>query len=178
MAIKYRINRLLALKWFKDRIKIIKAASSEHKKHLKIRPARKYLALYDFLLRVFKTARSKGYFVDFNWLWSKARVLYREMTNDPEVTVRKHVIVNFLKRNKIYACEQRNRNTSKESFREPLKQWHASTRERFIRTSANNAAFDVKWGSFTPKNRLNVDQTPCPFAFNTKRTYLFEEGTN
>ena len=102
LAVKYRINRSLALKWFKHRIKIMKAASSEHKKHLKIRPARKYLALYDFLLRVFKTARSKGYFVDFNWLWSKARVLYREMTNDPEVIVRKQLIVNFIKRNNIH----------------------------------------------------------------------------
>ena len=101
------------------------------------------------------------------------------MTNDPEVIVRKHVIVNFLKRNNIrMRARQRNRNKSKESFREPLKQWHASTRERFIRTSANNAAFDAKWGSFTPENRLNVDQTPYPFAFNTKRTYLFEESTN
>ena len=36
LAIKYQINRSLALKWFKDSIKIIKAAPSEHKKHLKI----------------------------------------------------------------------------------------------------------------------------------------------
>ena len=32
-----------------------------------------------------------------------------------------------------------------------MKQWHASIREGLIRTSANNAAFDVKWGSFTPE---------------------------
>ena len=76
-------------------------------------------------------------------------------------------------------ARQRNRNKFKESFRKPLKQWHASTSERLIRTSANNAAFNAKWGSFTPENRLNVDQTPCPFAFNNKQTYhLFEEGTD
>ena len=34
-------------------------------------------------------------------LWSKARVFYREMTNDPEVIVFKHVMVNFIKRNNI-----------------------------------------------------------------------------
>ena len=101
------------------------------------------------------------------------------MKNDPEVIVRKHVIVNFKRNNIHMRARQRNRNKSKESFREPLKQWHASTRERPIRTSANNSAFDAKWGSFTPENRLNVDQTPCLFAFNNKQTYhLFEEGTN
>ena len=78
---------------------------------------------------VFKTARSK----DFNWRGSKARVLYREMTNVPEFTARKQVIVNFIKRNNIHMqAHQRNRNMSKESVREPLKQWHASTRDRFI----------------------------------------------
>ena len=66
LAIKYRINRSLALKWFKGCIKIMKAASPEHKKHLKIGSARNYLALCDYLLRVFKTARSKGYHVNFN----------------------------------------------------------------------------------------------------------------
>ena len=100
------------------------------------------------------------------------------MTNDLEVIVRKHVIVKFIKRNNIHmrAC-QRNINMSQESFREPLKQWHASTPERLIWTSANNAAFDAKWGSFTAENRLNVDQMPCLSAFSTKQKYLFEEGT-
>ena len=66
LAIKYRINRSLALKWFKGCIKIMKATSSEHKKHLKIQPGRKYSTLCDYLLRVFKIARSKGYRLDFN----------------------------------------------------------------------------------------------------------------
>ena len=101
----------------------MKIVLSEHKKHLKIRPVRKYLALYDSLLRVFKTTRSKGYHVDFDWLWSKMRVLYKEMTSDPEVVVHKHMIVNFIKRNNIrMRARQRNRNKSKESFKEPLKQ--------------------------------------------------------
>ena len=60
-----------------------------------------------------------------------------------------------------------------------MKQWHTTTRERLIRTAANSDTFSAKWESFTPENRLNVDQTPCPFAFNTKRTYhLFEKGTD
>ena len=104
----------------------------------------------------------------------------RRKTNDQEVIFHKPVIVNFIKRNNIrMQAHQRNRNQSKESFREPLKQWHASTRDRLIRTSANTATFDAKWGSFMPEKKLNVDKMLCPFAFNTKRTYhLFEEGTN
>ena len=100
------------------------------------------------------------------------------MTKNLEVIVRKHVIVKFIKRNNIHmrAC-QRNINMSQESFREPLKQWHASTPERLIWISGNNAVFDAKWGSFTPENRVNVDQMPCLSAFSTKQKYLFEEGT-
>ena len=77
------------------------AAVSEHKKTLKIRPARKYLDLYKVLLKKFKEARSKDFRIDFNWIWSKARNLHREMTNDPDAIIRKHVIVNFIKRPNI-----------------------------------------------------------------------------
>ena len=47
-----------------------------------------------------------------------------------------------------------------------------------IRTGFNDN-YDDKWGRFTPEQRFNVDQSPCPFALNPKRTYhLFEDGVN
>ena len=76
-------------------------AVSELKKSLKIGPARKYLDLYKVILRKFKETRSKGFRIDFNWIWSKARNLHREMTNDPDAIIRRHVIVNFTKRHNI-----------------------------------------------------------------------------
>lgn len=78
IAEKYKINRSLVSKWVKDKKKITAAAATAHKKLLKIRPGNKYSRLFSLLMTRFKNARSKGYGVDFNWLWSKARVAYRE----------------------------------------------------------------------------------------------------
>ena len=36
--------------------------------------------------------------------------------------------------------------------------------------------YDEKWSRFTPRQRLNVDQSPLPFAVTTKRTYEHLEG--
>ena len=43
----------------------MRTAASEHKKSLKIRPARKYLDLYKVLLIKFKEAGSKDFRIDF-----------------------------------------------------------------------------------------------------------------
>ena len=86
----------------------------------------------------FKAAQSKGYSVDFNWLWCKARVAYREITGNPNATVCQHVITTFLKRQNIRmrAC-QRNRKTPKQNFEVDLK-WHATTSEKLLRTARND----------------------------------------
>ena len=168
IAVQFNINRSLVLKWYKNCAVIMKAATSEHKKHLKIRPVRKYLDLYEVLLLKFKEAQGKGFRVDFNWLWSKARVLCREMTNNPDVIVRKHVIVNFIKRNRIrMSARQRNRTSSKEGLRDKLMGWHLNARERLVKTG-NNSTYDAK-----------VDQNPMPFAIDSKRAYrMYEPGEN
>ena len=42
-----------------------------------------------------------------------------------------------------------------------------------------NDNYDDKWGRFTSEQRFNVDQSPCPFALNLKRTYhVFEDGAD
>ena len=79
----------------------MRTAVSEHKKRLKIRPTQKDLDLYKVLLRKFKEAGSKGFPTDFNWILSKARNLHRQLTNDPDAIISKHVIVNFIKRRNI-----------------------------------------------------------------------------
>ena len=173
IAEKYKINRSLVSKWVKDKKKITAAAATAHKKLLKIRPGNKYSRLFSLLMTRFKNARSKGYDVDFNWLWSKARVAYRELTGNPSATVRKHVITTFLKRHNIrMRARQRNKKAPKQDFEVGLKKWHATTREKLVRT-ARNDGYDQKWGRFTPRQRLNVDQSPLPFAVTTKRTYEY-----
>ena len=170
---RYSINRSLVSKWSseKERMKIKKAATSEYKNHTKIRPSVKYKELYKAMLEVFQKARNRGHHVNFGWLWSKGRAIYREQCNDPSVSIRKHVVVNFLKKNNIrMRAKQRNRQLSKESYREDLMKWHATTRENLIRQGRNDS-YDEKWGRFTPEQRFNVDQSPLPFVNTTKRTY-------
>jgi len=162
IAAKYNINRSLVSKWHSDRVKILACAASEYKKHLKIRPARKYNELYRQFLIDFKTARSKGHRVNFGWLWSKARTIYRKQKNDPNVIVRKHFITAFIKRHGIrMRARQRNRKQSKEAFRNDLMKWHGTTRERLVKTGKDDQ-YDQKWGRFVPTQRFNVDNRPCP----------------
>ena len=77
---RYSINRSLVSKWSseKERMKIKKAATSEYKNHTKIRPSVKYKELYKAMLEVFQKARNRGHHVNFGWLWSKGRAIYRE----------------------------------------------------------------------------------------------------
>ncbi|KAI6651300.1 hypothetical protein LOD99_5266 [Oopsacas minuta] len=72
---------------------------------------------------------------------------------------------------------KRNRKLSKENFRLPMQQWHATTRERLIRTGCADS-YNSKWDRYAPEQRFNVDQSPCPFVINTKKTYEMLEKNN
>ena len=52
----------------KQKDSILKAATSEHKNLMKIRPSTKYNKLFDHLKIVFDDACAKGEVVDFNWI--------------------------------------------------------------------------------------------------------------
>ena len=67
--------------------------------------------------------------------------------------------------------KQRGKKQSKASMVEPLKNWHASFRERCIRPL--KVKYDPKWGGFLPIQRLNVDQSPLSFVVNSKKTYEY-----
>ena len=179
IALHFGISRTLVIKWVKGKDEISRDAESVFKHHLNIRPARKYKQLCAELLLVFKEARKKGHRVDFNWIWSKARRIQRIQTGNPEATIGHHVVVNFIKRNNIrMRAQQRNKALPKAALSQKLQEWHATTRERLVRTGFSEN-YDEKWGRFTPEQRFNVDQSPCPFALNLKRTYhLFEDGTD
>ena len=154
----------------KQKDSILKAAASEHKNLMKIRPSIKFNKLFDHLKIVFDDAHAKGQVVDFNWIFSKARKLNRELGKEDEIM--KQVVVTFIKRNKLkYRRIQRNKKQEKERFREKMVKWHASLRERLIRTGQSNAQYDQKWGYFKPSQRYNVDQSPLPFSCECRKTY-------
>lgn len=86
-----------------------------------IGPAKKYNQLYQALFEMFKKARNEGRRIDFDWLWSKDRIIYRVQQNGPDSFVRKHVIVEFIKMTKLKLRRpQRNRKPNKEHFRKPM----------------------------------------------------------
>ena len=51
-------------------------------------------------------------------------------------------------------------------------------RERFLQTGAETSTYQSKSGRFMPHQRLNVDQTPLPFSFDTKKRYELVEPDN
>ena len=177
---KYKINRSLINKWKNNKKKISDAAVREHKNILKIRPSVKYTLLFTKLVVKLREARRKLHRVNFNWLLTQARILYKEEIGDSTVILGRHVIVNFLKKHNIkMRARQRNRKLPKESFRMDLQKWHVTTRERLVRMGGEEADYDSKWGYFSPKQRFNVDQSPLPFAVNMSRTYhMFDEGAD
>ena len=110
--------------------------------------------------------------MNFNWLWSKARSIQRDLTGGDKVIVCKHVTTVFLRKcNVPVRARQRNRSKSKEAFRADLMKWHSTVRERLVRMGAGSEAYDAKWGRFLPSQRFNVDQSPMPFFVDSKKTY-------
>ena len=97
---------------------IVHAAVDENKNMFKFtRPARKYNELFKALNVKFLDTRNKGRRIDFNCLWSKARVIYMEQVNNDDAVVKKYVIVNFIKRYhlKLRGIQRNKRRTRKPS---------------------------------------------------------------
>ena len=167
------VSRGQISKWMKQKDEIVKAAVKENKKTLTrlAKPSKKYNELFKALNVKFLDARSKGRCVDFNWLWSKARVIYREQQKNEDAIVKKHVIVNFIKRNHLkWRRVQRRKKKPKEAFRESLMKWHSTLTERLVKTGKGEN-YNPVYGGFIPSQRYNVDQSPLPFAIDTKKTY-------
>ena len=174
------VSRGQISKWLKLKDKILEAAVDENKKMLTrlSKPSKKYNELYKALNVKFLDARSRGRCVDFNWLWSKARVIYREQQKSDDAVVKKHVIVNFIKRNHLKLRRvQRRKKKPKEAFRESLMKWHSTLRERLVKTGKGEN-YNPTYSGFMPSQRYNVDQSPLPFVINTKKTYEHVQPKN
>ena len=176
VAEKCRISQSQVSRWIVKRKEIMKYAASKHRKPFKKgRKPEKYIELYEKLWVKFKAARSKGHRVNLHWVWTIARVLYREITGCDESVIKSHVVVRFLRQyNNKMRARQRNKNKRKEDKVPDLQKWHASYRERCVRFRKDDS-FDTKWGRFKPHERLNVDQSPLPFVIEAKRTYEYVE---
>ena len=175
---RFGVSQSQISRWWADRQSIRKDAADKLRKlHTKGRKARKYLDLYPKLWEVFKKARSDGKRVSFHWLWTKARVIQKELTGSND-SIKAHVVIRFLRNCKIkMRSRQRNKKKAKQEMVDSLKKWHTTLRERCIKTGANED-YHEKWGHFLPKERLNVDQSPLPFVLDVKKTYEYVEPGN
>ena len=85
LAEKNGINQSLVSKWLKNKDTIIPDSVIANRKFLiKNRLLKKYNELLCALLVKFREAGGK---VSFNWLWIKARVIYRNQVNDETAVV-------------------------------------------------------------------------------------------
>ena len=92
--------------------------------------------------------------------------------------MKKHVIVIFIKRYHLKLRRaQRSKKKDKESYREAMMKWHSTLRERLVKTGRCETYHPV-YGGFVPTQRFNVDQSPLPFAIDTKKTYEHIEPKN
>ena len=61
----------------------------------------------------------------------------------------KHVVEAFLRRFDVrMRARQRNTKLPKESYRKDLLKWHATTREKLVRSGTSQQSYDSKWGYF------------------------------
>ena len=148
VAAKYGIDQAMLSRWISKKTDIFQDASDKSRKLLKKgRKSTKYTQLYQKLMEKFRQARGQGQQVTFPWLWSKARVIQNSL--NPNVSIKNHVIVRFLRKYDIrLRAKQRSKNRSKASMIPELKKWHATFRERCIRSNSDSLDYDDKWGAF------------------------------
>ena len=56
-------------------------------------------------------------------------------------------------------------------LRADLMKWHSIAQEGLVDMSAGSEAYGAKRSCFLPSQRFNVDQSPVPFVFDSKKTY-------
>ena len=126
--------------------------------------------MYRLFFDQLKATRDKGRKVNFNWLWSKARSIQRDLIGGDKVIVRKHVITTFLRKYNVrMRARQRNCSKPKEAFRAGLMKWHSTVRERLVRMGVGSEAYGAKLGRFLLSQRFNVDQSPMPFVVDSQK---------
>ena len=141
--------------------------------YLKGRRSTKYLELYEALFKEFLPSRSSGHIVNFSWLWSRARNLQLDI--DPKVEGKHHVVVRFLQKKKELKMRstQRIKIKHKKEIEPSLKKWHATFKEKYIRTGSKDSSYDQKWGCYQPAQRLNVDKSPLSYLLHGKKIYEY-----
>ena len=172
VAFNNNIDKSLVSRWIQNKKNIIDGASDQHRKLFKKnRKSTKHETLFKKLFIKFKEARSKGLKVSFSWLYTKANVINKELSQNSK-RLSKTVVVMFLRKFNIKLRRvQRKKQIDKSKFAPEMMKWHCTLREGVIKSCSHLPDYDPKWGRFPPNKRVNVDQIPLPFAINHTTTY-------
>ena len=82
----------------------------------------------------------------------RKKYIHRQQQNDPEASLKKYVIVSFIKKNHpLLRRIQRNKTLLKEHFRPGLMKWHFTLGKRLTRTRTSEPGYDKKEGNFLAK---------------------------
>ena len=99
---KHGISQSLLSRWLKRKENIFLDVADSHKTLYRKRPpTTKYITLHQKLWQAFTKARSMGHRVNFHWLKSRATTIQRELTNNKDAEIGKHVITSFLRQRNI-----------------------------------------------------------------------------
>ena len=159
------IDKSLVSRWIKSKKNIIDGVSDQHRKLFKKnRKSTKHKTLFKKLFIKFKEARSKGLKVSFSWLYTKANVIKKELSQNFK-WLSKTVVVMFLRKFNIKLHRvQRKQQIDKSMFPPKIMKWHCTLHERVIKSCSHLPDYDPKWGRIPQNKRVNVDQIPLPFA--------------
>lgn len=161
VAIKYGVTQAMLSRWVSKKDEIFKeAADSTRKLFKKGRKSTKYTRLYQKLFQKFKQARARGQQVSFPWLWCKAHKIQQEL--DPKVIIKNHVIVRYLRKYNIQIrAKQRSKNRSKASMIPDLLKWHATFRERCIRSNSSSPTATASGEPLNLQKHSTSIKVPC-----------------
>lgn len=173
VARKYNVHKSMITRW-KSKQKEIYRNYNESKKNMlfkKCRRGDKHKGLFNKLYEKFNEARKKGLKVNFEWLYVRANQIHLQQSPNAN-KLPKSTITHFLRKHKIrMLCVQRKRQVDVKKQAPTLMKWHSNLREKVIKSGSGKLTYDKKWGRFSPKKRINVDQIPLPFVIESKRTY-------
>ena len=168
----HNIDKSLVSRWLKNREEITDHAANKHRELAKRnKKTRKHEVLFENLYPLFLAAREKGKMVSYSWQYTKGSVLCKQLyPTTPRLP--KSAIWAFIKsRNIKMRRVQRKKTAPKSDLAPQLMQWHCTFRESVIESGSSKATYDPRYGRFKPKQRINVDQVPLPFAIDRKKTY-------
>ena len=171
VAFNGNIDKSLVSRWIQSKKNIISGASDQHRKLFKKnRKSTKHETLFKKLSDL-KKQDQKGLKVSFSWLYTKANIINKKLSQNSK-GLSKTVVVMFLRKFNIKLRRvQRKKQIDKSKFAPEMMKWHCTLREGVIKSCSHLLDYGPKWSRFPPNKRVNGDQIPLPFDINRTTTY-------